>query len=608
MSHAAGVEHYRSADIRRFSLWDNSEVVYFVDDAAAHTLPSDLARLLDKCKSFQTLDEHAKQLRSVLRIDPNQDSEIRRVLEDFVRAGLLLSQSHLLSRCVSGDSSTEASAQIESVGLITRDRTDSLNRALLSYIENNRRFGRTNSVVVIDDSERPETREQHRRLLSFLRKEHNVDLRYAGLEEKSAFAKLLSSADLPLDVVEYALLDVEGCGCAIGANRNALLLDTAGELLFSADDDTVCRMAVPPGRSSDLSFWSEADPTEFWFFPCRDAAVRSALPVECDLLAAHEQFLGKTFGSILKQLSPIDQVSLQEPCPQLIRSLQRGSGRVALTLNGLIGDSGIPSPVGFITSLRGNSRARFTQSEYRYRSALVSRDVLRIASSASIYHGTQFMSLFFGLDNRTLVPPFVPVQRNEDGVFGLTLNLCFPDAYFTHLPLALMHAADERTYPADFMAWVSRLGVADIFMFCMTSWQLTPAVTNAAARMRSLGSYLADLGRLDSRGFKEFVRVQMMQRMSQRISALERILKTYDDTPAFWATDLKRYLSTIRHALPRDDYIVPHDISHGRTSDQTILLMQRLIRKYGQLLALWPHMIDAAKSLRGRNLRLGRSV
>ena len=59
---------------------------------------------------------------------------------------------------------------------------------------------------------------------------------YAGVEEKSAFASRLAEAGgIPEEVVRSGCLPSPGSVATIGANRNALLLHTAGERIFSAE-------------------------------------------------------------------------------------------------------------------------------------------------------------------------------------------------------------------------------------------------------------------------------------------------------------------------------------------------------------------------------------
>src|SRR5262249_40511707 len=158
------------------------------------------------------------------------------------------------------------------------------------------------------------------------------------------------------DLIDWALFGDRRCHVSTGANRNSLLLDTIGALVFSADDDTRCVTAQAPDCHEAIAFSSAYDPTNFWFFADRRAAFDAVTGSDVDLLRCHERFLGRTLADFDVAFDP--------------------ASRVTLTLAGLVGDSGMGSP-GYYLSLAGGSRARLLPSESAYRSALRSREVLR---------------------------------------------------------------------------------------------------------------------------------------------------------------------------------------------------------------------------------------
>ena len=84
---------------------------------------------------------------------------------------------------------------------------------------------------------------------------------------------VLRTIEFTADVIEFALFDPEGCGMTAGANRNALLLHSVGDMVLSVDDDTVCSVAESPRLRDGLALSSGANPTDFRFFPDREAAV-----------------------------------------------------------------------------------------------------------------------------------------------------------------------------------------------------------------------------------------------------------------------------------------------------------------------------------------------
>ncbi|MGH7829737.1 MAG: phosphopantetheine-binding protein, partial [Candidatus Binatia bacterium] len=331
---------------------------------------------------------------------------------------------------------------IASVGITTYNRLKALERALTGYIQNSTRHGRSNDFVVIDDPDTKEIQSRCRDMLGELKRRYGVEILYGGREDKVIYAdRLIARSGVPEEVVRFALLDVEECGQSYGVSRNALLLHSVGDMAFSADDDTICRLSASPEQAPGLALTSEWDPAEVWFFPDRETALQSASGTEADLLAIHEQLLGKNASALAAQ-SGNGHPSFD---PGLLKRHRATQGKVLATFNGLLGDCAWGAPFGYwggpmgCLILNEKSHRRLIRSEADYRSACASRDILRVVDRLTISEETLCMTVFMGFDNRDLLPPFLPVKRGEDIVFGLTLRRCFENGYFGHLPWALVH-------------------------------------------------------------------------------------------------------------------------------------------------------------------------
>ena len=290
-------EQYRAVDAETFDLGRDARLVYSPHDASTHVLPPLLCTALARCVTFATLDQHARARCRELGLPEDQVGPLRAGLTGLVAAGLLVSHADL-RRHLPLPEAGEESPRVGTVGFVTRDRAATLRRGVESYIENAKRHGRTVDFAVLDDSDSGAAREETRRMLAELGRHHGATLFYAGEDEKRRFAQTLSEeAAVPADTIHFALFDVEGCGRKNGGNVNALVLHAAGDLLLSTDDDTVCQIARAPEGDETLALSSAADPTEVWFFPDYEAARRSVRFEERDVLAIHEQLLGRTIGS-----------------------------------------------------------------------------------------------------------------------------------------------------------------------------------------------------------------------------------------------------------------------------------------------------------------------
>jgi hypothetical protein len=497
----------------------------------------------------------------------------------------------------------DRAAQLATVGVPTRNRPQSLERCLCSILENGRRHGRAADIVVIDDSEDYSTQEANRQVLRSLRARCGAGLFYAGPGEKARYAQALAKhAHLSPEIVRFALLGYESCPVRTGSSRNALLLHTTGETLLQMDDDTICEVAQVPDAQGGLRLSSAYDPTEFWFF-AEDEPVppRSAL-LEEDFLAAHEQLLGKSLSACIGSVGPGNGLDFYRASATFFRRQEPTGGKVLVTAAGVAGDSGMGSSVYFL-SLEGDSRARLLRSETVYRHALARRQVVRSVTQPTVSEGDFCMSVNLGLDNRDLLPPFMPVQRNQDGIFGSLLRACWDSGSFGFLPRALLHRSEVRCSSTDLRTSVSQFTTGQAIQALVRAFVPGPNRADPADALRAVGRSLADWGSAPQADFEELVRLVLWGQMSRLASQWENQLREHSEHPTFWAKDVKLLLVTLREALPSPSYQLPCDLSAVYGAEDTRPRFQQLVCRFGELLQAWPQMVDAARELRARGIR-----
>jgi hypothetical protein len=393
-------------------------------------------------------------------------------------------------------------------------------------------------------------------------------------------------------------------------------LHTVGDSIFCTDDDTVCRIAAPPSLEENLAFTSGCDPAQYRFFPDRQTSLRSVTFVTEDFLASHERFIGKSLGSVISSLEDTVKLNFDQIDSEFLRRLETSSGKVRVTFNGVFGDCawGAPfglwgDPIGYLL-LDDKSHARLVKSESEYRSACTSRELFRIVNCATISDETFSQTTFVGLDNQHLLPPFFPVRRGMDKIFGITLWRCFDEAYFCHLPQALLHAptTDRRFWPGEIIRSASGFDIDKVIIECIKSLEFGPVKKDGEEKLRSLGKHLMELGSMPFADFEEFVRTQAWNTNSQFISLMEDRLRLHRESPDYWSNDVKKYISILRQSMTRRDYWVPLDLIEGRSIDEVRELTQRLVFNFGQLLYWWPEIIEVARDLRAQGQRLAKPV
>jgi hypothetical protein len=594
--------HRAWPDLARLPAGGGAEVVWARASRAARLVAPEALRALLACRGFATLDQHAARIAAQVGGAP---AVIRADLAELSRAGLLVSAADLLRR-IEDTRLPDPRARVAALGIPTRERVPELRGALESYAGNALAHGRRLELVVADDAPDARARAETRAAVVEIATRLGVSIAYIGLEEKARYAALLADhAGVPRPLAEFALLNPERCGYTLGGNQNALVFHGAGEPMIHVDDDTRCRLAPAPGRLPGLALTSRGDPTELWFPGPGVPDLPDRVVVDRDYAALHEAVLGRRVTACAAEARR-QALDLDGASGALFMALEDNGGRVACTSTGAAGDSGTGSMWHYLL-LGDSSRARLLASEGLYRHAFTGRRVVRAAPRVALSDGGFFMSMSIGLDLRSLVPPFFPVQRNADGLFAVILRAAWRGATIGHLPWVVAHApAGPRSSPFDgFFADLGRTPSVDLLCLLVSSCRLEADPTDPARSLRVLGEMLERWGRLPLADFEEIVRVQAVCARSQDLAMLEAALDRHGRAPAFWARDVERAAAALRAALPRRGLGHPAELMERFGDEAGRAVFQRLVQSFGQLLQVWPELFAAAVDLRRRGVRPG---
>ena len=579
------------------------EEVWAADPASGRfqALPAVLAAILQHAGRFRTLAGHRQAL---LQAGWQYDGSgyLEGAFRGLIERGLLRAKSELLAAAAAAAPTEAAPPPITSVAWVTRDRRESLLRGVESFAANVREHNREAELAVYDDSADADERRLTREALARLGRDLGTQVRYAGQEEKREFARAILEAGrpegLPLAVVEFALFDPFALGHTIGANTNALLLDTVGRAVLLLNDDLVGRFAGPPwGDLQGLALSSAVDPTAKLLFPDRASLEAAAQGREVDLLGTHQSLLGRSPGACIHDQADPREIDCADTGAGFMRSLEDPRARVRVTMAGFYGDSGMGYPV-FALFADGETRERLLASEEHYRSAVCSRQLLRAVPASTISDSPFLMAANCGLDNRELLPPFLPVMHSCDGVFAQVLRTCLPSALIGHLPLATAHFPPEQRQFADGQAL--RAGpprLADLLI--LLARRFAPQVSRLGEEgLRSLGQTLMAVSRMKAADFQALARATWAAEMSAHLASLETLLVAHDGQPEFWAQDVARRIEAVGREVTSQGAFAPSDLGGAAERGDAAALGQGLIGSFGELLYWWTVLGTAAASCR----------
>jgi hypothetical protein len=561
--------------------------------------------MLEACRRFETVDTHADQVCRELGFDFMQLPEVKKQLREFVANGMLYSHSSMLDKCIAAEKQNDI-PPIASLGVPTRNRPESLRQCLSSYLEDAREFDRTLDVVVADGSTSDAMRNDNLAVLEELKQRFGANIFYVGEKEKEEFAQEIARrADLPLSVIAFAMRNPLDCPQTTGTNRNALLLATAGELTVQVDDDTQCRIAPACEQGPGVRLSSLPDPTMFWSYGQDDDITLADKVVDKDFFSLHEQILGKTIGGCINQFSP-EQVNLDETKSSFFNHVRGDNAAVRVTALGSFGDSGIGGYTKFLT-MDGAQRAQFYQSESTYRNALTTKRVMRAASEIAITEGELCMGINLGLDNRDLLPPFTPVQRNQDGVFGSLLKTS--NSFFGYLPWMIHHQApsERKKTMDDLLQLAGNVYVGDIIP-SMVGFYMPRNPLDPATNMQVIGKGLIAFSKMAQADCLDTLRHTLWRGSSSHLSMMEQLLQKHGGKPEFWKSDVKAHQAAFRNAILSDEFAKPCDLREAFGADAATEMLQRIVGCFGELLCAWAQIMKTVKEMRQDGWRPGIRV
>ena len=211
------------------------------------------------------------------------------------------------------------------------------------------------------------------------------------------------------------------------------------------------------------------------------------------------------------------------------------------------GDSALGTMV-YLLTIGEPTRGRLLASEATYHRAVESRRLTRAVPVATLTDLDAFMTFAIGLDARSLLPPFPPVERNEDGLFGAVLAACEPTTLFGHLPFTIGHEPEDGR-PARFdlvFEQAGRVGVNDVIAGLVSASHHEIDHRSPAAAQESLGRALLAWTDLPEEELFERLAWMLARRVAQRLARIAALLRESRREPLFWARDLDRLADALR--------------------------------------------------------------
>ncbi|HTU45301.1 MAG TPA: amino acid adenylation domain-containing protein [Bryobacteraceae bacterium] len=465
------------------------------------------------------------------------------------------------------------------VSVPTAGRSQQLLRCVESWIDNERLSAPGSCIVIVDDSRTADHREEITTHFARITRKTGVEIEYRGCAETAAFVeRLAAQTSVESNLISFALLGDELGLVRTGANRNNILLQLSGRRFLSVDDDTIQRIAAAPCKQNEAKYSGSNYPPSIYPMPSRDAMWKKLQWVRANPLELLDDVLGKS-GHELGVAS---------------------AGLVMAACFGSAGDCGWGSPSNYLF-INDDSFSKLVETAKDYQAGCRSREMIQAVSQLTLGEPSDYMmSMFLGLDGSNLLPPFLPVARGQDAVFGTMLRLMYGgQALVAYLPWLLPHIPEKaRTFSAgEITRSASGITLAELVAWTLNSFEGS-LQGSPEHRLTEIGNRLRAVAAFPAQEFSHFLKDIGKRRAEHLGGIVTDRLSRFGAGNELWQQDGRRFLALLDKSNNSAGAGLPLDVHYGRSSSEATDVTQRILEKFGRMVQLWPELMRGAMAFK----------
>jgi len=551
-----------------------------------------VAHAMQLCRKFRTLENHAELLASSVPELAGQQADVMNVLNMLKDAGLLMTADSVCERL---NAQVAAPVDLPStrVFIITCDRPTAVERLLESMLRTGN-LTRHESLFLIDDSRDQANADQNRDALERFNLTSPRDMHYFGADKAREFMDTLITERPDQENGIRFLIDREKWADhkTYGVARNLSLLLSVGCRAIVMDDDVICNAFQSAHKKEGLEF--HPVDREVDFYANQQDMLNNALPAELDPLSGHAQCLGLTIGQAARKLSdkPIAPTDLADANSGSF-ILWDAESPVLITQSGTLGDPGSPTTAWLYLS-SGDSLQRLMSFPGGLQGALTGRNYW-MGHPRPCFTKMAVMSQVTGLDNSQLLPPYFPVFRGEDYLFGSMTEYLYPNSAVLHYDFCVPHIpVDDRTNnaepePSD---GKGRLRIGK-YVTDHTDYQ---AGISPEARLTALAAMAKRLSETDDRGLQSLYRKEVAELQGLDQVQLDGLLRDGTIRSPEWQDWLQQSASNVNQSMQQTAKVTDMpNLPEGASAEYLLEEFRGLASCFAESLQQWRAIRQVAK-------------
>lgn len=552
------------------------------------------------CNTFQTADKHVDNIIEKQPDLQEHRSDVHAVLKQMLNSGIMYSAKHVVDR-IKSKPKTTTTTDTESkpvVAIITWERPAALER-LLASIAANCVTEKFHSLYVIDDSRKSENISKNQALVTEFSEKMDSRLSYFGQSEQQSFIGELA-ARLPNQECAIRFLMDQGQWrdhWTSGLARNWAMLVSSGRRVVVLDDDVICDVFEPANRKTNITISS--DPRENDFFASEDEWAHLHQAINPDPVDRHMQCLGMSLSGAIEVLGQqhLKPAGLENTTSLQASELQADSP-ILITECGSLGCPGTTSNT-WLPSMDEQSLKKVLASQRKTTLALTKRKVWSGRSHPHFAPHSN-MSQITGFDNRAMLPPYLPIARGEDRLFGHMVDFVFPTSVVLDYPWSIPHLPiPDREWQDRDLEFKTGSSFPFFFFEKVLEYKSICQSDKPLDRLEALGGWFRDLGSASCESIAATHRDHSLDKASGGLKHLDTLLASTQSAPVNWQNYLRngiRKLNIGLDAASLEDFPVK-GFPDGFEDNELITFWKDAWVGFGEALIVWPQIRTAAAEI-----------
>ncbi|QFU74481.1 hypothetical protein EY643_01755 [Halioglobus maricola] len=550
-----------------------------------------VAQSMLMCREFRTLEQHAEIMTQAIPELQGQQADVMNVFSMLQNAGLLISAEAVCER-LNAPAAPAVDLPPVRAFVITCDRPAAVKRLLESMLHAGN-LARHEALYLIDDSRDPENARQNREAVENFNFTCPRDMHYVGQDEaRQLMTTLINAQPQHEEAIRFLIgRDKWATEKSYGLARNLCLLLSSGRRAIIMDDDVICAAVQAPYKTDGIQFGHT--PRQVDFYANQQEMLGRTSRADFDPLSGHAQCLGLNIGQAIQKLNgkPVTPSDLAGANSAYL-SLWSSESPVLVTQTGSMGDPGT-SDTNWIYTLDPVSTKRLQNYAGGTEGAHASRHYW-MGQPRPLFTKMSVISQMTGLDNTQLLPPYFPVHRGEDYLFGAMTEYLHPGAavldYDWSVPHLPLEARTGNTAPPA----LSGKGKVNINKYITDRTHYESGIS-AETRLATLAALADELASTDDRSLLTLYRKEVAEGQGSELARLAGILQDGTIRDPAWQDWLQQSANNIATAMQTPASLA--DFSENISTDQLLNRLREYCAGFALALHGWQAIREAAAEI-----------